>query len=210
MQNFKVCPLIVSLALTFPIFSSASGEEKPSTFDVVQLEKLPYLEQKQLSELRTLLGSDFQSFENMVRKSFPKFVLVSSCQGSFKSPGKLDFALALINTKSNTAMYAAVLSDQKIGFLTYDLYKFRIKFSNDGFINGRGIEIICPAGAELSRINFGYSLRTNQGNDSPSVKIKTQLDAVCGSPTDGDNEFICFQYHTGNRKFMPIGGWSNE
>ncbi|MBJ7310417.1 hypothetical protein ACFOLJ_14870 [Rugamonas sp. CCM 8940] len=210
MQKFKICHLIVSLALLLPIFLSARAEERTSTLDVVQLEKLSFLEGKQLLELKILLGANFQSFENMTRKNFPGFLLVNSCQGSFKSPGQRDFALALINSKSNTAAYVVVLSDRKSGFIFNDIYKFPIKFSKDGFVIGRGVDIICPSWTELSRINSDYSSRTERINDAPNMKIKTKLDAVCGSPTDGDNEFICFQYHIGAKKFMPIGGWSNE
>lgn len=210
MKNSKICHLIASIALSFCMVLSANSEEQRPTLDIVKLEKLPYLEKRQLSELRILLGSEYQSFENMMRKRFPDFMLVNSCQGSFTIPGQRDFALALINSKSNTAVYAAMLSDRNGGFLFYDLYRFSIKFSKDGFVDGRGVEINCPAWTELHRINSDYSSRAKRIDGKPSLKIRTQLDAVCGSPTDGDNEFICFQYHTGNRNFIFIGGWSNE
>ncbi|MFJ9450680.1 hypothetical protein [Herbaspirillum sp. NPDC101397] len=179
--------------------------------DVMQkMENFAAIQKNSLSQLQYWSGNRFEKIVGQLNYQYPNYKIMGVCQASVMSPGERDFGIALVNVEKKSAVYLVALVGENEKLSLTELFQFDISFSNRGNIQGRGLEVICPSWTEISRIKFDYSKSSVAAGRYSNLKVRTKFDAICGAPTDGDVEYVCFQYDTGARRFYEIGYWKNE
>lgn len=175
----------------------------------LKLEKIPSIDVLYQKKLEQWSGGKARSIISAIKKSYPSYLIVGMCQASFGLAGRRDYGFSLINPELKIARYIAAI-DRTNDVRFFELMNFEVSFSKAGYINGRGLEIICPSWTEVSRIKSDYQANASESGRYSDLSLFSNFDALCGSPTDGDMEFICYQYSNAKKQFVRVGGWKNE
>ncbi|MBB3117558.1 hypothetical protein [Pseudoduganella violacea] len=168
------------------------------------------ISKRNLEALKIISGIEFEELRIGINKNYPASYLVGSCRGILRSPAENGYGLALVQLKSNTAIYVSVLKGDTESFSFQNLSFFNIAFSQSGNIIGRGIEVACESWASLMEIDRDCKKNVKGIVRGSTLMPETRLDSICGTSNEGDMEFLCFQYDPSRRRFVEIGGWYNE
>jgi hypothetical protein len=190
----------------------------PQDFNNKMAEKMPEAKIENFEKLNSIYLDAFKSqnaaFFNKLRIEFDHrykgYLIIGACQGKFRHGINYGHAISLANPKNKTAVYLVAMSNKiKYDYL-YELQRFHIDFSEQGYIKGRGGEIICLSSKEAKELSKNYSNAKDKAEGFTNLNLRTNLDIACGTQADGDMEFICFEYDKRIQRFRNAGGWKNE
>lgn len=210
MKNFRAA-IFISCVLINGVHGACFAASDCDTEPKFQTRKnLGELDRNSYVDLSVKIGADIakQKFAALGRR-YSGYKVVNACIGSFEKEGMHDVAVALVNPISKTGVYAVLLENSKNDGIK-EVARYAITFNDNGIIP-KNLEILCESRTELMRIVQDYSTpRPETPAASANIKPINYLDAVCVTPFDSPEEFICHAYSPASKKFTKIGSWFND
>lgn len=141
----------------------------------------------------------------ILEQGYPNYKVIAACEGSFKSAGYYEQALALIGTGTEKTIYVALLEKDKNDSLVMEFAKEK------GVLENREawqeITVSCYSAMEVKRLNRG--IRESAGLHHGRIDDVTQFDTVCTTHPALPQEHSCYVYNHKLGKFVDAGGWTN-
>ena len=148
---------------------------------------------------------DRESIKQLVSNAYQGYRLVSTCIGTYRDEGKVDVAVALVDAKQKTGVYAVLLQVGTANYEIAEIAKSSISFTEKGVMQP-WMEVSCKSWTSITRLIENYK------NSPGSVSLKpiNHYDVACTVPLASTEDFACYGYNAKKNKFEDIGGWSNE
>lgn len=190
-------------------FSSSSEDlikNKPDS----SIKNFKHISLLYLNYIKSLNENYFNKIKEKLDLKYKGYFIINTCDGKFSYESEYGYNMSLINQQQKIVAYVVVMIDKKGNSRIFELQRFNIDFTENGFIRGRGGENICLSSREVRKIRNDYSKKTYETGRFTNLNPQTKLDVACGAPEGGDMEFNCFEYNKWKGQFRNIGGWQNE
>lgn len=171
------------------------------------IDNLELIHKNNINELKDWLGSKKDAVLAKFQDRYPGYRIMGICQGTFRRIGNREFGMGILNAETHIGIYIALTKIEN-KYVVSELNKFPVSFNNNGNLVGTGMDVFCPSWTEISRIKEDYFQRQPPDAAYSDLQAKSRFDAIC-TGTQGDAEYMCYQFDFSRKEFVEIGGWNN-
>jgi len=193
---------VVASSLVSGLFIEKKPEIRVDNFEEINL-----IYQKKIKSLDKIT---FQKINIILSQDYKGYFIINACQGKFHDRKKHDYNITIANPEQRTLAYIVAIRSQAECSKVFELQKFDVNFSEQGYIKGRSGENLCLSSTEIRKIHTDYYRAGSKNGMFTNLNPRTNLDVACFAPAGGDMEFTCFEYDKRHQQFRDIGGWKNQ